>query len=205
MAPRVLIVERSTVALPLAESLRAAGARCFTATTRDEAVEVLLTSSGLDLVLVGSRVDLSDAHKVSHGIKGDGTPPLFDHEGGLELARLATLMLPTPRVFGLADVLTTVHDAHALGAMGVQALLDLPTNGAVVLKALERIERDSPPPVYALLARYVGHVSLLAFEREVRRALLLQALERSRGSRSGAARLLRTSRQMVQKVVNAEE
>ncbi|HEY4223962.1 MAG TPA: helix-turn-helix domain-containing protein, partial [Myxococcota bacterium] len=74
-----------------------------------------------------------------------------------------------------------------------------------LIAAFERAEREAPPPIYALLARYVGRVSLLAFEREVRRSLLIQALDKTGGSRSAAARLLGISRQLVQKAANGDD
>ena len=47
--------------------------------------------------------------------------------------------------------------------------------------------------------------ALLAFEREVRRSLLIQALDKTGGSRSAAARLLGISRQLVQKAANGDD
>lgn len=153
------------------------------ASTRLAAVDQILLTAHLDFVVVGR--DLEDGC-------------------GLDVARTATLSLPTPHVLVVADGLSP-EEAFEVGSLGVHSLLRSPLSPEGLVEAFQRVERDAPPPIYALLARYVGRVSLLAFEREVRRSLLIQALDKTGGSRSAAARLLRTSRQMVQKVANGED
>ena len=180
---QALIIARDRDVIdPLADGLRAEGIDTATATSRADAIDQILLAERLDFVVVGHALD-------------DGS--------GLDVARTATLTLPTPYVLTFAEG-WTIEEAFALGAFGVHGILPQPITAASVLEAFARIEREAPPPIYSLLARYVGRVSLLAFEREVRRSLLMQALDRSEGSRTGAARLLRTSRQLVQKVANGE-
>lgn len=153
------------------------------ATTRAEAVDCILLATRLDFVVVAR--DLADG-------------------SGLDVARTATLTLPTPHVLAIADGLST-DEGFQLGACGVHSLLGGPLSAEQLVDAFDRVERDTPPPIYSLLARYVGRVSLLAFEREVRRSLLIQALDKAGGCRTAAARLLGTSRQMVQKVANGDD
>ncbi len=184
MPLNILLVEKRASAELLARALRAREAEVTITSTEQEAVDALVVAVDYDLVLVSTRLD-------------DGP--------GLEIARLATLMLPTPRVMVLDAAALTTDEAFALGSAGVQALLHKPISADAILEVLRGLDRDTLPPVYALLARYVGRVSLLAFEREVRNAMALQALEKAGGSRSEAARLLRTSRQTVQKAVNDDE
>jgi DNA-binding response OmpR family regulator len=180
----VLLVLRDPLELgALGEGLRSANHEVIAASRREEAVDQILLSGHLDFVVVAPRLD-------------DGS--------GLDVARTATLSLPTPHVLAVEDGLSPA-EAFQLGSYGVHSLLPAPLTVAALIAAFDRVEREAPPPIYALLARYVGRVSLLAFEREVRRSLLIQALDRSGGSRTAAARLLRTSRQMIQKVANHDD
>ncbi len=176
------LTDRAVVA-QLTWGLRRQGTLVMASTSRADAIDRILLSSHLDFVVVSSTLD-------------DGP--------GIDVARTATLSLPTPHVLAVKDGFT-FEEMFALGSLGVHSLLDSPLTAATLLSAFDRAEREDPPPIYALLARYVGRVSLLAFEREVRRSLLIQALDKAGGNRSGAARLLRTSRQLIQKAANGGE
>jgi ActR/RegA family two-component response regulator len=181
--PRALIVD------PEAEP-RGALARAFrsdhsvtVAGTLSDAIEILLLSEALHTLVVTLRLP-------------DGA--------GMDVVRTAAVMVPTPEVIVLADD-ATAEEAFTLGRLGVTGIVARHATSDQVRRAIDDGRKRPPLPLYATLGRYVGHMSLLDFEGEVRRAMLLQALARAGNSRSAAARLLRTSRQMVQKAARLED
>ena len=61
--------------------------------------------------------------------------------------------------------------------------------------------REETPDLRSLVQDSVGHVSLREFQRKLRLVSSSRALGLAKGNRSGAARLLRVSRQRCSKVV----
>jgi two-component system response regulator RegA len=179
---QVLIAGHDEAAVRLADELRS-GHAVQLVQTRAEAVDAVLVAERLDVVVVHTQL-------------ADGC--------GVDVARTACLMLSTPRIFVVAATPPPIEIAFELGAIGVSRLLQATPAGAELLEILGDVERERPPPVHAWVAKYVGHISLLGFEDDVREALLLLALERTGGNRKAAARLLKTSRQLIQRAVNTD-
>jgi two-component system, response regulator RegA len=93
-------------------------------------------------------------------------------------------------------------DAFRLAKLGVAAYLEKPAD-------LDRIEKAfTEPPVVDLAQQVrglVGHRTLESIEEEVRSSLVTEALARAAGSKSGAARLLSVSRQLLQYMLRQRE
>jgi DNA-binding NtrC family response regulator len=88
----------------------------------------------------------------------------------------------------------TVFD---LAQRGVRAFVPKPLSLGELERAIERA-LSTAPDLEPHLRQVVGHRSLHAVEVEARDVMIDEALARTRGSRRGAARLLDTSRQLLQ-------
>lgn len=106
---------------------------------------------------------------------------------------------PTPLVVAISGT-ATPPDAFRLAAAGARAYLAKPFTMAELRAAMERALVE-PPDLVPPLRHTVGRQPLRAVESEVRAELVGEALARSRGSRRGAARLLRVSRQLLQHIL----
>lgn len=91
-------------------------------------------------------------------------------------------------------------DTFQLAELGVHAYVQKPMTPASLDAALKRA---ATPPVglTPALRRAVGHIGVREVEHLARRTMVQEALARARGSRSGAARLLGMSRQLLQHVI----
>lgn len=106
---------------------------------------------------------------------------------------------PAPVKVALSGV-ASASDAFRLAGFGVRAYLQKP----VSLDELERAVREAcmhEPQITPFIQDSVGHVSVRQLQNEVRDVMLRQSLALTRGSRSGAARLLRVTRQAVQQMI----
>jgi hypothetical protein len=104
-------------------------------------------------------------------------------------------------VLGVND---TPEESFRLHELGVRGYVSKRAPREALLREIERA-RTVPPNLTAFAVASVGKAPMQSVIREVRRTMLDQALGLSRGSRSGAARLLAISRQAVQQIVRERE
>jgi len=91
------------------------------------------------------------------------------------------------------------EEAFQLGCLGVRRYLQKPVSLEVIWNAI-RSACDEAPDLQPLVQDSVGHVSVRDLQRNVRDVMFRQAMAMARENRTGAARLLRVSRQAVQQV-----
>jgi DNA-binding response OmpR family regulator len=118
---------------------------------------------------------------------------------GFEVLEEARSVWPAPVKVALSGVASPT-DAFRLAGFGVRAYLQKP----VSLEELEKAVSSAcahEPEITPLIQDSVGHVSVRQLQSEVRDVMLRQSLALSRGSRSGAARLLHVTRQAVQQMI----
>ncbi|HSK05820.1 MAG TPA: response regulator [Kofleriaceae bacterium] len=109
---------------------------------------------------------------------------------------LPALREPAPVVVAVSGAAGPA-DGFALAQRGVRAFVPKPLALAQLDRALE-IALSSAPPLDPHLRQSVGHHGLAAVTEAVRGVMIDEALARSAGSRRGAARMLKTSRQLLQ-------
>ncbi len=116
---------------------------------------------------------------------------------GFDVLEAAFKLAPVPHTVVLSSS-RSAADAFRLAKLGVSSYLEKPAE-------LERIEcAFTDPPLLDIASQVrglVGHRSLESIENEVRSSLVAEALARSSGSKSGAARMLSISRQLLQYIL----
>ncbi len=103
---------------------------------------------------------------------------------------------PTPVVIAMSGEAGPT-DSFELAQRGVRTFLPKP----ITLDELEQaiaVALDSAPSLSPHVRQLVGHRGLAGVTAEVRETMINEALARSSGSVRGAARLLETSRQLLQ-------
>ncbi|MBK7861855.1 MAG: hypothetical protein IPJ65_25220 [Archangiaceae bacterium] len=92
-----------------------------------------------------------------------------------------------------------------LPAAGERDALVAAENDGISGRALElkvwRETLERPPDLTPHLRAAVGHLPLHQLEEQVRQTMVGEALGATQGSRSGAAKLLRISRQLLQHIL----
>jgi two-component system, response regulator RegA len=112
---------------------------------------------------------------------------------------LTALRQPAPVIVAVSGEADPI-DSFELAQRGVRAFLAKP----LTLDALDRaIEAalSSPPSLEPIVRQAVGHVGLAAVTEQVRAVMIDEALARSAGNRRAAARMLRSSRQLLQYLI----
>lgn len=91
-------------------------------------------------------------------------------------------------------------EAFNLAQYGVRVFLQKPIDLVELETALKQVlvERPNLDP---FIRCSVGHVGIKNLEKSVRQTMMEEALSRANGSRRGAAKILRVSRQFVQHVI----
>lgn len=117
----------------------------------------------------------------------------------LDVVDKAHRVRPLPSVVAMSG-LATPKEAFELAVAGVRAFLVKPLGMNDLDAALESLVHE-PPKLSTAVAASVGHAALPALLQLVRSSMLDQAMALAEGSQSGAARLLRISRQAVQQAV----
>jgi DNA-binding NtrC family response regulator len=172
----LVIDDDPTLRAALATFLREQHLRVGTAASAAEAIEQLRAKP--DLVLLDVRLPDGDAFTV------------------LEHARR---LAPAPIRIALSGE-ASPEDAFRLAEYGVRNFLQKPVGLGelwdAILSAAER-----PPDLAPLVQQTVGHLSLRQLTTKVREEAIKQALARARGSRTGAARILKVTRQAVQQML----
>jgi two-component system, cell cycle response regulator CpdR len=117
----------------------------------------------------------------------------LEAEHGLDLVRRAAAVNKIPRIIAMSGA-ASQKEAFALAAAGALYYLEKPFTIADVLRAIDEADRRTPS-LDPFVAAWVGKEGIKNIEGAVRDTLFSQALARSNGNRSGAARLLGLSRQ----------
>ena len=112
-----------------------------------------------------------------------------------EAARLS----PAPIIVAMSGK-ASADEAFRLAQRGVRRYLPKPFSSQQLVSSLDAAFREMPP-LEPVIAAWVGHVPMRELQQEVRRVMVREALARTEGSRSGAARLLWVTRQAVQQIV----
>jgi two-component system, response regulator RegA len=176
----ILIVEDSP---QLRQSLSAAlsdrAAVVFTCGSVEE-VRRVLTRQSPDLILLDFDLPDGNAFDVLRELRADAPAPV---------------VVVTSRVAGPGE-------AFQLAELGVRAYLTKPFGFDELLEVLTIAGR--PPDIAPFVRGMVGHASIAAVERRVRTLMVTEALARAHGSRSGAAKLLAISRQMLQHILRRD-
>jgi two-component system response regulator RegA len=173
---RVLIVEdNASLRHAIAKTVRDLGADVIEAETAREAIERLRDAP--DLIIAD--VCLPDG-------------------SALAVFEAARHLTPEPIKIGISGR-ASAQQAFELAQVGVRAYLAKPFLLRDLKQAIERV-RTEAPPLEPIVRATVGRVSLREVTSHVRNTMIDEALARSRGSRSGAARLLDVSRQAVQQI-----
>jgi two-component system, response regulator RegA len=90
-----------------------------------------------------------------------------------------------------------------LAQLGVRAVLRKPVDPRSLALALDGIFTQ-PPNLRGLVRSSVGLIGVRVMMDLIRSEMVAEALARSRGSRRGAASMLRISRQLLQHIMRAE-
>lgn len=118
---------------------------------------------------------------------------------GLRVAEHAVAMEPAPAIVvlsGLADRTETFR----LAQLGAHSYLEKPFKPAELAEAVQRA-LESPPNLEPLLRATVGKRPLKEVVAQARVVMTKQAVARSGGNRSDAARILEVTRQNVQAIL----
>lgn len=122
----------------------------------------------------------------------------LEGESALGLVEEAAHHRPAPAVLAISGR-ASPEEAFRLGQLGVRGYLPKPLFHERLVEKVEEALREAPD-VEPWIAAQVGHAPLRSLQSDVRRVMLEEAMARSGGSRSGAARLLHVTRQAIQQV-----
>jgi two-component system, response regulator RegA len=172
---RILLVEDD-------QALRASIRRGLRATGH-ELVEAGTLAAGLALLATGFDLVLLDV-----GLP-DGS--------GADLAVAASRMLPAPLVVALSGD-ATAQEAFTLAQVGVVLFVPKPFSIEELLQAIEHAAA-SDLHLEPIVKTYVGRQDLRDVQDGVRDTMVNEALAISGGNKTEAAKLLRVTRQAVQK------
>ncbi|MFP6606690.1 MAG: response regulator [Myxococcota bacterium] len=173
---RVLIVEDNVpLRTAIAALLRDSGAEVLEAGTERDAIALL--NPPPDLIICD--VYLPDG-------------------SALKILETALHLSPEPVKIAVSGH-ASAEEAFQLAKLGVLAYLAKPFSLAELSGTIERV-LDAPPDIDTMLRASVGQVPMRELQQRVRKVMVGQALALTRGSRSGAARLLDVSRQAIQQI-----
>jgi DNA-binding NtrC family response regulator len=176
----VLVVEDDAdLCREIATIARGWGGEVFEAHTLDQAVALLDQSP--ELVIA----DL--------WLEGASAIPLLE---------AAVHRRPAPAVVAMSGQASR-EETFRLGRLNVRAFLSKPLSTEALEGAVQEA-LGQPPDVEPWIRGLVGHASLKGAQQTVRDTMLSEALARSEGSRSRAARILQVSRQAIQQVLQRD-
>lgn len=182
LAGRVAVIEDD-------DSLREAIARIATswgadvavAATSARALELLSEPPPPELILID--VCLAD----------DSAFPLLEVAAGLS---------PAPVIVAMSGK-ASPDEAFQLAQCGVRKYLAKPFSSDDLVVTVEAAFREAPQ-IEPVISAWVGRVPMRQLQHEVRRVMVREALAQTDGSRSGAARLLRVTRQALQHILRSD-
>ena len=176
---RVVIVEDdATLRRAIARMMRSRGAQVSEAGTAAEAKSLLSEPPPPDLLII-------DVH--------------LPDETAFEVLDFSSRISPAPIGIAMSGK-ASPEEAFRLAQLGVRAYLAKPLTAQELESALEAALHE-PPHLEPLIPGCVGHVPMRELQRRVRSVMVKEALARTEGSRSGAARLLDVSRQAIQQIL----
>ena len=176
---RVIVVEDDAVLRrAIARIMQGRGAQVSEAGSAAEAKSLLSETPPPDLLVI-------DVH--------------LPDETVFEVLELASRVSPAPIVVAMSGK-ASPEEAFRLAQVGVRAYLAKPFAIRDLESAVETALHE-PPSLDPLIPGCVGHVPMRELQRQVRSAMVKEALARTEGSRSGAARLLDVSRQAIQQIL----
>ena len=176
---RVLLVEDDvSLRSAIARALRSTGRVIEETASCAEALAAL--EHGPDLVLLDVRLP-------------DGS--------GVQVARAASELRRSPLIVVLSGE-ASAQEAFALAQLGAIQFLSKPFSLDELLAAIELVQ-TARVELAPLVRACVGTTDLHDVQRDVRRAMVEQALALSKGNRTVAAKLLRVTRQAIQKIIRS--
>jgi two-component system response regulator RegA len=118
---------------------------------------------------------------------------------GVGVAKAAAAMRPAPLIVVLSGE-ASAQEAFELARLGAVQFMSKPFSFDELLAAIDlvNVARVQLAPI---VRSYVGQADLRDVQDNVRRAMVEQALALANGNRSVAARLLRVTRQAIQKFI----
>ena len=122
----------------------------------------------------------------------------LEGESALDFAEQVAHHRPAPALLAISGR-ASPEEAFRLGQLGVRAFLPKPLFHEKLVEKVEEALR-SVPDLQPLISAHVGKTSLRDTLNTVRGLMLDEAIARSHGSRSGAARMLQVTRQAIQQV-----
>jgi two-component system, response regulator RegA len=177
----VVVEDEVNLRSAIAQVVRSWGVTVTEAGTAAGALAVLGTPPPPDLLIVDIRLPDEDAFGV------------LDQ---------ATELAPAPVMVAISGK-ASPDEAFRLAQYGVRAYLAKPFSIEQLTAEVEAACRERPS-IEPLISASVGHIPMREMQREVRRLMMKEALARSDGNRSGAARLLEVSRQAVQQMLRSD-
>ena len=154
--------------------------------------------------------EVREAHTVAEGgaMLAQQRPQLMivdlwlEGESAMPLIEKAARHRPAPAIVAISGRAST-EESFRMGQLGVACYLGKPLfHEQVVEKAIEALEHA--PDVESWVARLVGKIGLKDLQSMVRDSMLGQAIAKAEGSRSGAARELKVTRQAIQQVFHRQ-
>ncbi len=122
---------------------------------------------------------------------------------GLDVASAAATISPAPLIVVVSGD-ASAGEAFRLAQLGAIHYLPKPFSVEELVAAVE-LAHDTRVKLEPIVRSYVGKERLYDVQDNVRRAMVDQALAITKGNRSAAARLLRVTRQAIQKFIRADE
>jgi two-component system, response regulator RegA len=176
---------------------------------------VLVVEDDLELcrsiaeVAAGWGAEVSEAHSLEAAVPLLDTHPdvliadlWLQGASAIPLLAAAVHRRPSPAIVAMSGQASR-EETFQLGRLNVRAFLPKPLSIKLLESAVEEA-LEQPPDVEPWIVDLVGHDSLKGVQRKVRGTMLEEALARSEGSRSRAARILRVSRQAIQQVLQRD-
>ncbi len=120
-------------------------------------------------------------------------------ETAFEVLDLASRISPAPIGVAMSGK-ASPEEAFRLAQVGVRAYLAKPLSASDLESAVDAAFHE-PPRLEPLIPACVGHIPMRELQRQVRSVMVKEALARTEGNRSGAARLLDVSRQAIQQIL----
>lgn len=161
--------------------------------------------SALAAVVRGWEAEAWEAHTVSEARSMLARNPelvivdlWLEGESAMELVEEVAHHRPAPAMLAISGR-ASPEESFRLGQLGVRAFLPKPLFKEQLVEKVGEALRQAPD-LEPWISAHVGKTSLREMQSEVRRVMLEQAIARSGGSRSGAARLLQVTRQAIQQV-----
>jgi DNA-binding NtrC family response regulator len=157
-----------------------------------------------------SGAEVCEAHTVAEGsaLLAQQRPQLMivdlwlEGESAMGLIEKAAKHRPAPAILAISGRAST-EESFRMGQLGVAGYLAKPLfHEQVVEKATQAL--DHAPDVESWVARLVGKIGLKDLQSRVRDSMLGQAIAKAEGSRSGAARELKVTRQAIQQVFHRQ-